>query len=120
MSNLYNFQVPGRMGLLVTLFLISSNVYGSVNAPINRGFSYIELWVLGTQGIIMLAIMEYGFVLALKRINKRSTIQTNSEAKHENARTFDEKIKMLDIITFVISIFLFAYFNTLYWGIIAK
>ena len=111
------------MGLLVTLFLISSNVYGSVNAPINRGFSYIEFWVLGTQGIIMLAIIEYGFVLLLKRMNKRSTIQTDSILKHDsarNARAFDDKIKMLDIVTFVMSIFVFAYFNILYWGVIAK
>ena len=110
------------MGLLVTLFLISSNVYGSVNAPINRGFSYIELWVLGTQGIIMLAIIEYGFVLLLKRMNKRSKIQIDSDSfsKHDNARAFDDKIKMLDIVTFVMSVFLFAYFNILYWGVIAK
>ena len=119
---MYIIQVPGRMGLLVTLFLISSNVYGSVNAPINRGFSYIELWVLGTQGIIMLAIIEYGFVLLLKRMNKRSTIQIDSDSisKHDNARAFDDKIKMLDIVTFVMSVFLFAYFNILYWGVIAK
>ena len=108
------------MGLLVTLFLISSNVYNSVNAPINRGFSYIELWVLGTQGIIMLAIIEYGFVLSLRRFNKRFAIQTDSESKHNNARAFDDKIKMLDLVTFVMSIFLFAYFNILYWLVIAK
>ena len=42
--------VPGRMGLLVTLFLISSNVYNSLDAPQARGFSYTEVWLIGAQG----------------------------------------------------------------------
>ena len=56
--------VPGRMGLLVTLFLISSNVYNSVTAPSDRGFSYLEIWLIGVQGPIVLAILEYGIILA--------------------------------------------------------
>ena len=48
------------MGLLATLYLISSNVYGSLPAPQNRGFSYIEVWTSGTQTITMFAIIEYG------------------------------------------------------------
>ena len=59
--------VPGRMGLLVTLFLISSNVYNSVTAPSDRGFSYLEMWLIGVQGPIVLAIVEYGFILAWKK-----------------------------------------------------
>ena len=34
------FQVPGRMGMVVTIFLISVNVYNSVEAPPGRGFRY--------------------------------------------------------------------------------
>ena len=59
--------VPGRMGLLVTLFLISSNVYNSLDAPQGRGFSYIEIWLVGSQGPIILALIEYGCILAWKR-----------------------------------------------------
>ena len=63
--------VPGRMGLLVTLFLISSNVYNSLNAPQGRGFSYIEIWLVGAQGPILLAIVEYGIILAWKQHSKK-------------------------------------------------
>ena len=49
--------VPGRMGLLVTLFLISSNVYNSLDAPQGRGFSFIEIWLVGAQGPIILALI---------------------------------------------------------------
>jgi hypothetical protein len=41
--------VPGRLGLLVTLDLIFANVYNSVKGPENRGFSYIEVWMVGMQ-----------------------------------------------------------------------
>ena len=59
--------VPGRMGLLVTLFLISSNTYNSLNIPQDRGFSYIEIWLIGTQGNILVALIEYAFLLAWKK-----------------------------------------------------
>ena len=55
------------MGLLVTLYLISYNVYGSLKAPKNRGFSYIELWMIGHQNVIFIAILEYGLVLIWKK-----------------------------------------------------
>ena len=41
--------VPGRLGLLVTLDLIFTNVYNSVEGPKSRGFSYIEVWMVGMQ-----------------------------------------------------------------------
>ena len=66
----YYLKVPGRMGLLVTLKLINSNVYMTINnAPHERGFSQIEVWMIGVEGVILLALMEYGFLLAWKRYN---------------------------------------------------
>ena len=85
------------MGLLVTLHLISSNVYGSLNAPLNRGFSYIEVWGLGTQGTILLAIMEYGFILLCMRFQER--------------KITEEKFRTLDLITFILSIIFFVGLN---------
>ena len=43
--------VPGRLGLLVTVDLISMNCYNSVEGPLSRGFSYIELWMVGKQNL---------------------------------------------------------------------
>ena len=59
--------VPGRMGLLITLYLILINTYNSVDAPPKRGFSAIETWFVGTQALILLAIVEYGILLAIKK-----------------------------------------------------
>ena len=65
--------VPGRMGLLVTLFLISSNTYNSItkDIPHDRGFSYIEMWLIGTQGNILVALIEYAFLLAWKKCSSK-------------------------------------------------
>ncbi len=38
--------------------------------PINRGFSYIEIWISGVQTTLLLAIVEYGFILAVKKYHK--------------------------------------------------
>ena len=87
------------MGMIVTLYLISANVYNSVEAPAGRGFSYIELWMIGSQFPILLALFEYGFVLFLKKINNQIT---------------DDRIKMLDFATLIISILSFVTFSTFY------
>ena len=57
--------------MIVTLYLISANVYNSVEAPDGRGFSYIEVWMVGTQFPILLALCEYGFVLYLKKVEEK-------------------------------------------------
>ena len=63
-------NVPGRMGLIVTLLLISSNVYSSINAPSSRGFSYIEAWIVGSQTPIIFALAEYGVILLVTKYFK--------------------------------------------------
>ena len=56
--------VPGRMGLIVTLLLISSNVYAQVD---DHGFSNIDVWAIGSQIPIIFALFQYGLVLLLSR-----------------------------------------------------
>ena len=63
-------QVPGRLGLLITLYLIATNVYNSINAPSQRGFSYIEIWMIGIQFPMLVGIIEYGILLAMKKYHQ--------------------------------------------------
>ena len=95
------------MGMIVTLYLISANVYNSVDAPKNRGFSYIEIWIFGTQFPILVALLEYGFVLLLKKVVK---ISDQNEMK-----SFEEKIKKLDLATMIFSFCSFMVFASIYW-----
>lgn len=102
------------MGLLVTLYLIAANVYNSVNAPESRGFSYIELYAMCVQIIILFAITEYGVVLAMLKysINSRS-----SESREEEERKFwlQKRLKSVDQWSFLITSIFILLFNMSYW-----
>ena len=95
------------MGMVVTLYLISANVYNSVDAPKTRGFSYIEIWMFGSQFPILLALLEYGFVLYIKKVVKTSD--------WNEIKKFDEKIKTLDLSTMIFSFCSFMIFASIYW-----
>ena len=114
------------MGLLVTLHLIASNVYSTLHAPIKRGFSYIEIFMIGTQGVILLSFLEYGLVLAWKRYpnlwkkcQSRRVACANSNQKKGAwfgpHLTQDVKIKHVDIISFIISVTFLFFFNIVFW-----
>ena len=111
------------MGMIVTLYLISANVYNSVDAPKVRGFSYIEIWMLGSQFPILLALFEYGFVLYFKKIAKKVDEQKNDEMSLDdefvNAKPdLDEQIKKLDFATMIFSFVFFVLFAILYWTLL--
>ena len=95
------------MGMVVTLYLISANVYNSVDAPKTRGFCYIEVWMFGSQFPILLALLEYGFVLYLKKVVK---IPNENEANR-----FDKQIKMLDMGSLIFCFCCFMIFAIIYW-----
>ena len=125
------------MGMIVTLYLISAVVYNAVDAPRARGFSNIEVWMLGAQFPILLALCEYGFVLYLKRYankdqnqiqvqkmmpdqNHVQTItpdqnQTQTGTPDDQGVKLDEKIKRLDSATMIFSFLFFTTFALVYW-----
>ena len=64
------FQVPGRMGLLITAYLITTNIYVNTIAPSTRGFSYYDIWITGEQIPIQIGIVQYGMLLTISRFCK--------------------------------------------------
>ena len=103
------------MGMIVTLYLISANVYNSVEAPKSRGFSYIEIWMIGAQIPILLALVEYGFVLCLKKISKKAEETNEMLELGKSNQNLDDKIKKLDFATMIISFIYFITFAVVYW-----
>ena len=104
--------------MIVTLYLISTNVYNSVDAPQRRGFSYIELWMFISQFPILLALCEYGYVLLLKKTEKKN-LHTNQTLNLEEQKPhLDEIIKRLDFLSMIISLTFFVFFASLYWIIL--
>lgn len=94
-------QVAGRIGMLLTLNLISFTSYGSLKAPPNRGFSNIDLWFVGIQFPIVMAILEYGMVLALRRFYQEKFVKSF--------------ISVIDFIFFVVALITLGVFNLYYW-----
>ena len=103
------------MGMIVTLYLISANVYNSVDAPSNRGFSFIEIWMIGTEIPILLALCEYGFVLHLKKVTEKSDNQVVTMNQDDSGKNLDEKIKMLDYASLIFNLLYFITFVSVYW-----
>ena len=121
-----SFKVPGRLGLLITLDLIATNTYNSVKAPSGRGFSYIEIWLLGIQIPILLAIVEYGILLTIKRMSKKEAQETKihlihsgkeTQIKSQKVRDLDQIGKTMDKWTFIGSLSFIVIFNIVYWSV---
>ena len=87
---------------MVTLYLIASNTYASVKGPTNRGFSYIEIWMTGVQISMLMAIIEYGIILAIRKDKKISN-------------DIDEICRKMDLFTFFASLTFIVLFNIVYW-----
>ena len=121
-----SFKVPGRLGLLITLDLIATNTYNSVKAPSGRGFSYIEIWLIGIQIPILLAIFEYGILLTIKRVSKQEIGQTKINVissgtetliSSQKIRDMDQIGKTMDKWTFIGSLCFMIIFNIVYWSV---
>ena len=120
--------------MLITLDLIVTNIYNSVKAPAQRGFSYIEIWLIGVQIPILVGILEYATLLALKKYNKgkdKSTPTVVSPPAHppipskdhfsvekttnETKAHWDVIEKAMDKWTFAVALAFIMTFNMVYW-----
>ena len=103
------------MSMIVTLYLISANVYNAVDAPQSRGFSNIEVWMIGAQIPILLALWEYGFILYLKKRANKPQNQVQAMTADDQVVKLDERIKQMDSATMIISFVFFTTFALVYW-----
>ena len=105
--------------MLVTLYLIASNVYGAVEAPKLRGFSKIELWMVGVQMTMLLGLFEYGIVLSILKFSPKNGIEHLYPGDLEKS----QKVKMepknlaniMDKCTFALAASFIIVFNVFYW-----
>ena len=99
--------IAGRMGMLITLYLIQINTYNSIKAPPKRGFSSVELWFVGMQAPILIAIFEYGILLALKKFFFQKMVNKNM--------TPETLFKNVDLFSFIATAMYFAVFTISYF-----
>ena len=119
--------MPGRLGMLITLQLIVTNVFNSVKAPTKRGFSFVEIWMVGVQIPILIGIFEYGIILAMKKsqLEKETfTIKIGNGANVLSKTMIADKDvgwinfdKLVDKWTFILSLIFILTFNAIYWSV---
>ena len=92
--------VPGRMGMLVTIFLIVTGIYNTVEAPSGRGYSIIEVFYTVVQITINFALVEYGIILAVLKY-KDGHQEVTIFGKN---MSINDILKKVDFVAFGISV----------------
>merc|ERR1719288_123033 len=82
--------IPGRMALLITLFLVLVNIFNTVttNTPKAEGLTAIETWMLSCLLFVFGALVEYACIL----FNK----QKGAKKVQQKQKTQNQKILCKD------------------------
>ena len=123
-------RVPGRMGVLVTIFLVLVNLFNAFkhNAPVSKSLNAMDVYMLGCISLVFLALVEYAIIMILENPENVVPYKTNmsktSPAKRNEKfiRGKSKKKKyicwnQLDSLSLLMFPALFIFFNLVYWTI---
>jgi len=81
--------VPGRMALLITLFLVLINIFNNVttNSPKAEGLTAIEIWMLACILFVFGALIEYAMILYKKQKVHHHSPPSTSPSYQESVTT---------------------------------
>ena len=122
--------VPGRMGVLVTIFLVLINIFNNVkaNAPVSMSLNAVDLYLIVCIFIVFLALVEYAIVLFRERYKVGVEPYPNEKQRTQNPLPIPDtkSVKVeawiephsngnkLDTISLIIFPILFVSFNIIY------
>merc|ERR1719458_661366 len=126
--------IPGRMALLVTLFLVLVNIFNTVttNTPKAEGLTAIEAWMLACILFVFGALIEYAAILFKKqkyvsgqhRVNLKIVCKENFKYEVQERSPANQAVTMQQLAEeywridkFFLKVFptLFIIFNIIYW-----
>jgi hypothetical protein len=125
-------NVPGRMGLLVTIFLVLINIFNGfkLNAPVSKNLNAMDVYMLMCIGQTFLALAEYSVLLfkdfyktetlSQESINNRpinAIIQNVRIGKGDTGTTKYLTRNKLDLFSLIFFPIFFVLFNVVYWVI---
>ena len=123
-------RVPGRVGLLVTIFLVLVNLFNGFKhtAPVSKNLNAMDVYMLGCIGLVFLALVEYAIIMVLENPQtilqpKKEPIQTFPAQQNEMIKNGVAKAKKclcwnkLDSFSLFIFPILFILFNLSYCAI---
>ena len=123
--------IPGRIGLLVTIFLVLVNIFDGEKsfAPFSKNLNAIDLYILFCIFLVFLALLEYAFILAREKVNRGRIdgIRNISEKSHSSTNHVQAIVNCnqyclemeLDTVALIIFPFIFIIFNITYWALYA-
>ena len=109
------------MGMLAMLNLICYSIYANADAPPVRGFSHIELWMIGMLIPILVAIIEYGVTLCLyrywelKELEQKVFVKSQITIPDSNKKILTFKIDMTALLISIIYYVIFFITYCLYF-----
>ena len=121
--------VPGRIGLLVTIFLVLVNIFDGAKsvAPVSENLNAIDLYILFCIVLVFFALIEYAFVLSKEKLNlarvesvKNILDEVPTSTNNAKANIMPQKcvLKMqLDTLALIVFPILFISFNMIYWAL---
>ena len=88
--------VPGRMGVLVTIFLVLINIFNNVkgNAPVSTSLNAVDLYLIICIFIVFLALLEYAVVLFKERY--KTEINSSTQQISSIQKSLSSTQKSLD------------------------
>jgi len=126
--------IPGRMTLLVTIFLVLINIHNTIqtNSPKAEGLTAIECWVIACIIFVFGALLEYTVILLklkLKRVKTETSRQVNGFSSNGSSGTVSkisktsgphkpDRFSQTDLIFLCVFPVLFIIFNIAYWAAI--
>lgn len=112
--------VPGRMALLVTIFLMLVNIdnTGNTDHPKAEGLTAMELWIVACMIFVAMALFEYAILLNLCFGGQRIYV-ADVKGKNVNAEIgkadFRRKLTLMDRRAAIFFACCFALFNVYFW-----
>nr|XP_040571567.1 glycine receptor subunit alpha-2-like isoform X2 [Lepeophtheirus salmonis] len=90
--------VPGRMALLVTLFLVLVNIFNSVtaNAPKSEGLTAVETWVVMCILHVFAVLAEYACILKIIQSERTQSTKRCIKLSKMKKRTIKESAGALE------------------------
>ena len=112
--------VPGRMAMLITLFLVLINIFNIVtsNSPNVEGMTAIAAWMLVCIFFVFGALVGYAYLLWKKKKSclKRKKVKKMSEDENKMRQILKEDYRSkVDDVFLVVFPIMFLVFNLIYW-----
>ena len=112
--------VPGRMAMLITLFLVLTNIFNIVttNSPNVEGMTAIAAWMLVCIFFVFGALVGYAYLLWTKKKSCFKRKKANKQGEEKGKKTPIDKEKhrsKVDAIFLLVFPIMFLLFNLTYW-----